>query len=140
MAVAAPYQLAHEYRRTQVETAPPTQLVVMLYDGAIRFLSLAREKMAARDLEARHTNLLKAQRIITELMSSLDREKGGEVAANLHRLYAFMLRQLVEANLRDRPQPIEDVLGMLRELRESWAEVDRAQQRQNEHRKDRHGT
>lgn len=129
MAVAPSYQNAAKYRQTQAETASPTQLVVMLYDGAIRFLCQAREKMGASDLEARHTLLLKSQKIIAELMSSLDMKQGGEVAANLQRLYGFMLQQLVEANLRDDPKPIEQVLTMLRELRASWAEVDR-QQRQ----------
>jgi len=122
-------QFAQAYQRAQAETASPIQLVIMLYDGAIRFLSLAREKMDARDLEARHTYLLKAQRVIAELLSSLDREKGGEVAENLGRLYYFMLQELVEANLKDQPQPIDTVIGMLRELRSSWAEVEKQQKR-----------
>lgn len=130
MAVAPSYQNAAKYRQTQAETASPTQLVVMLYDGAIRFLCQAREKMGPDDLEARHTLLLKSQKIIAELMSSLDMKQGGEVAANLQRLYGYMLQQLVEANLRDDPKPIEQVITMLRELRASWAEVDR-QQRQS---------
>src|SRR5579871_6648781 len=115
MAVASAYQNAERYRQSQVDTASPTQLVIMLYDGAIRFLSLARQKMGAGDLEARHRSLLNAQRIITELLSSLDMQQGGDVAVNLQRLYTFMLRQLVEANRYDRPQPIDTVIGMLRE-------------------------
>jgi len=124
MALAAPYQQnAAKYRQAQVETATPAQLLVMLYDGAIRFLSIAREKMESRDLESRHTNLIKAQKIIAELLSSLDMKRGGEVAANLQRVYTFMLQQLVEANINDKVAPIDEVLGMLRELRESWADV-----------------
>jgi flagellar protein FliS len=124
MAVAASYQQnAARYRQAQVETASPAQLLVMLYDGAIRFLSIAREKMESRDLESRHTNLIKAQKIIAELLSSLDMKRGGEVATNLQRVYTFMLQQLVEANLNDKIAPIDEVLGMLRELRESWADV-----------------
>jgi flagellar protein FliS len=123
MAVAASYQHAARYRQLQVETASPAQLLVMLYDGAIRFLTAALEKMASGELEPRHTNLIKAQKIITELLGSLNMKEGGEVSANLQRLYTYMLQQLVEANLHDQPRPIEEVVGMLRELRESWAAI-----------------
>jgi flagellar protein FliS len=126
---AASSQFTQAYQRARAETANPVQLVLMLYDGAIRFLSVAREKMTTEELEARHTNLLKAQRIIAELLASLDKENGGEVAANLSRLYTFMLQELVEANLHDRSEPIETVIGMLRELRGAWAEVE-SQQKQ----------
>ena len=131
MAVASAYQNAAKYRQTQVDTASPTQLVVMLYDGAIRFLSLARQKMGPGDLVARNTLLLKAQNIITHLISSLDIERGGDVAVNLQRLYTFMLLRIVEANVHDRTAPIDEVVGLLRELRESWVEVD-LQQKQAE--------
>jgi flagellar secretion chaperone FliS len=123
MAVAASYQNAARYRQAQVETASPAQLLVMLYDGAIRFLTIAREKMASGELEARHTNLIKAQKIIAELLCSLNLREGGEVAVNLQRVYTWMLQQLVDANMNDRRKPIDDVEGMLKELRESWAAV-----------------
>jgi flagellar secretion chaperone FliS len=128
MAPTASQQYAREYMRTQTETSSPTKLVVMLYDGAVRFLSLARDKMASGDLEARHTYLVKAQRILGELLSALDFEKGGEVAKNLQRIYTYMLQQLVDANLNDRVEPIDEVIRLLRDLRESWAEVDKAMQ------------
>ena len=132
MALAASYQRhARQYQRTQAETARPTQLVVMLYDGAIRFLVLSLEGMKQKNLDVRHANLVKAQNIIMELMSSLNREQGGEISVNLHRIYQFMLEQLVEANIYDREQPISTVLQMLRDLRESWVEVDRLQQKKN---------
>jgi flagellar protein FliS len=124
MAIAASYRFAREYQRSQVETSSPVRLVVMLYDGAIRFLSHARERMAEGKLEERHSNLIKAQNIIAELLSSLDIEQGGDVALNLKRVYTFMLQQLVEANLYDKMQPIDDVIRLLRELRESWIEID----------------
>lgn len=114
-----------QYQQSQVETASPTRLVVLLYDGAIRFCARAMEAMQARDYQEQNTNLLKAQRIIGELMSSLNKETGGEVAANLLRVYTYVLEQLVEANLHDRADLIEGVLGLLRELRETWAEIDR---------------
>lgn len=123
MAVAASYRHAARYRQSQVETASPAQLLLMLYDGAIRFLTIAREKMATGEIEPRHTNLLKTQSIIAELLSSLNMRKGGDLAVNLQRVYTYMLQQLVEANLRDDPKPIDNVLTMLCDLRDSWAVV-----------------
>ncbi len=125
MAMAATYRQGRDYMRSQVETASQTQLVLMLYDGAIRFLSLGREKMLQKDLEAKNTFLVKGQRIIGELMSALDHSQGGDVAANLHRLYAYMLQKIVEANLQDDPKMVGEVIDLLRELRASWEEVDR---------------
>jgi len=124
MALANNQALAYEYQRSQAQTASPLRLVLMLYDGAIRFLAVARDRMGARDIEGQHTHLVKAQRILAELLSSLDREHGGEVAANLHRLYLFMLQRLVQANLEDRQDLVDEVIRMLRELRESWAVVE----------------
>jgi flagellar protein FliS len=129
MTQASSQKLAQQYLRTQVESARPTQLVVMLYDGAIRFLTIAKEKMQACELESRHIHILKAQRILSELLGSLDVDNGGEVAANLRRLYAYMLNRTMEANVHDRMEPLDEVIGMLRDLRASWSELDQAQAR-----------
>lgn len=129
MTQASSQKLAQQYLRTQVESARPTQLVVMLYDGAIRFLTIAKEKMQAHEIEPKHIHILKAQKILSELLGSLDAENGGEVAANLRRLYAYMLNRTMEANVYDRTEPLDEVISMLRELRASWAELDQAQAR-----------
>src|SRR2546423_7811272 len=71
-----------QYQRAQVETASPVRLIILLYDGAIRFCMTGLDAMRRGDLESQHTHLLKAQRILAELMGSLDREAGGEVASN----------------------------------------------------------
>jgi flagellar protein FliS len=118
-------QLHQQYKRAQIETASPTQLIVLLYEGALRFCAQAREAMLARDLENQHTNLLKAQRILTELMGTLDRKAGGDIAENLFSLYLFMFDQLVHANLYDRVENINTVMKMLEDLHLSWLEVDR---------------
>jgi flagellar protein FliS len=114
-----------QYQQAQVETASPTRLVIMLYDGAIRFCMQAIEAMHAKDLEMQNNSLVKAQRIIGELMSALDRKAGGEVAENLFRVYVHLLELLVNANLHDQVQPVETVVHMLTELRESWIQVER---------------
>jgi len=108
-----------------VESARPTELVVLLYDGAIRFVTQARALMPDGDREARNTALVKAQRILGELLAALDRDSSEPVVTNLTRLYTYMLRLLVEANLNDRAEPLDEVASILRELREAWSEVDR---------------
>ncbi len=113
-------KVANAYQRTQVTNASPAQLVVLLYDGAVRSLEGAREMMRTGQIEARHKSILKAQRIVSELMATLNMEQGGEVAANLQRLYAYMLAKLVDANLKDSQTDLEEVIGHLTELRDSW--------------------
>jgi flagellar secretion chaperone FliS len=124
MAVAAPYRQGRDYMRSKVETASKTQLVMMLYDGAIRFLTIGREKMLAGDIEAQNSYICKAQRILGELISTLDHQAGGEIADNLNRLYIYMLQRLVEANVNDQPEAVEEAIELLRELRAGWEQVD----------------
>ncbi|MDM7461362.1 MAG: flagellar export chaperone FliS [bacterium] len=108
------------YLETAVETASPARLIVMLYDGAIRFVNEAAHAMRQRDYETQNTKLLRAQKILAELISSLDFDKGGEIAENLFRLYTYMYNQLVEANINDSVETLEHVTCLLTELREAW--------------------
>jgi flagellar protein FliS len=102
----------HErYLETAVETASPARLIVMLYDGAIRFINEATYAMQQRDYETQNAKLQRAQKILAELISSLDFDKGGEIAENLFRLYAYMYNQLVEANINDDTARLEHVVG-----------------------------
>ncbi|WP_324670195.1 flagellar export chaperone FliS [Geochorda subterranea] len=111
------------YRRQQVETASPAQLVVMLYDGCIRHCRAAQEAIAreGRDAAARH--LLKAQDIVSELMACLNLDAGGEIATRLLRLYEYMYRRLVLANVRKDASAVREVEGLLVGLRDAWAQV-----------------
>src|SRR4051794_32490327 len=97
------------YRQTQAQTAAPGELVVMLYRGAIRFVATAVEAIDKRDVEAAHTNLLKAQAIVAELLGTLDPERGGEIARNLASIYEYLNRRLMEANLRKDVVPAREV-------------------------------
>ncbi|BCW95204.1 MAG: flagellar export chaperone FliS [Fimbriimonadales bacterium] len=108
------------YLETAVETASPARLIVMLYDGAIRFINEAAHAMRQRDYETQNAKLQRAQKILAELISSLDFDKGGEIAENLFRLYTYMYNQLVEANINDNHERLEHVVGLLSELREAW--------------------
>jgi len=113
------------YRETQIRTASQGTLIVMLYDGAIRNISLALEslKEKPRKLDKISNYIIKAQDIITELIVSLDFEKGGEIAKNLFSLYVFMNRHLLDANITKKNKPLEDVKKLLADLREAWAGI-----------------
>jgi flagellar secretion chaperone FliS len=113
------------YRQTQAETASPGELVVMLYRGAIRFVARGVEAIEARDVQAAHNNMVRAQAIISELMGSLDLERGGELAQNLMQIYDYMQRRLIDANMRKDPVPAREVEHLLRELLPSWVEAAR---------------
>jgi len=97
----------------------------MLYDGAIRFMEAGKYGIEHKDLELQNQNLQKAQRIVMELMSCLDMDKGGEIAKNLLALYSYVLNELVEANVGDKIEPIDRCIKILCELRESWVEVEK---------------
>jgi flagellar protein FliS len=119
---------ARTYRANAILTASPGQLVLMLYDGALKALNLAREGFARpaedpRRIEAINAHLLKAQAIIGELQSGLNMEAGGEFARTMHRLYDYHNRRLFEANLRKQVEPVIEVERLVRELRDAWAQM-----------------
>lgn len=120
-------QLAKSYKSVAVTTAPPGQLVLMLYDGALRFMATARqgfgEENIGRRIETIHNNLIKAQNILRELQYSLDMKAGGEFSQRMFALYEFMTFQLQEANVKKQPEPIEVVERLLGEIRNAWAEM-----------------
>ena len=104
-------------------TATPERLVVMLYDGAIRFLHQAAAAMRAGDPVRAHDRLRRAEAIVDELNFTLDLDKGGEVAERLRGIYLFCKRHLLESNLRRDPAGIDSVAKLLGELRQSWDEL-----------------
>ena len=124
-----PYQ---KYKNTQVETADSGKLLLMLYDGAIKFAKSAKQAMKEEDYETVNNKLNRVQAIIAELHSTLDMEKGGEIAENLELLYDYMNRRLITANVDKTLEPLEEVLGMLEELRETWQQaVEKVKNNQN---------
>jgi flagellar secretion chaperone FliS len=108
------------YRQTQAQTAAPGELVVMLYQGAIRFVGAGIEAIGNKDVPTAHNSLIKAQAIISELAESLDVERGGDVARNLASIYEYLNRRLVEANLAKNVEPAREVQALLRELLPAW--------------------
>jgi len=116
------------YRTNAILTASPGHLVLMLYDGALKALNLAHEAFDhpgddLRRIETINQQLLKAQAIIGELQDGLNFEAGGEMAQTLNRLYDYHNRRLFEANIRKQVAPVIEVEGLLRELRDAWAEM-----------------
>ncbi|HOT27376.1 MAG TPA: flagellar export chaperone FliS [Candidatus Ozemobacteraceae bacterium] len=111
------------YRKTQIDTASPEALILMLYDGALRFIAQAEDAFLAKNNEQISNSLLRVQAIITELMTSLDKEKGGEIATNLERLYLFFLEKLTDSNLKKNPEPMRQVKPLIEDLRNTWAEA-----------------
>ncbi len=114
---------AQEYRKNAVLGASPAQLVVMLYDGALRFIEAGRAAMRAKDITRQNEALQRAQKIVSELLSTLDHDKGGEIATNLANLYYFVLSSLMEANIHDKEEPLDAASATLRELREAWVQI-----------------
>jgi flagellar protein FliS len=113
------------YKEIQIKTANQIKLIVMLYDGAIRHLNITLDCFAEkhRKFDVINNHVLAAQDIISELMASLDFDKGGTVAKNLYAIYHYMNRQLLEANLRKEDKPIREVKKLLSELRAAWDEI-----------------
>jgi len=111
------------YQETSVTTQGKGRLIVMLYDGAIKFLKMAIKEIEAQNPEAKGKYIGKAQDIINELNTILDMEAGGEVAMNLRKLYLFMGRHLTEANTKQGTQEIEEVIKLLEELNQSWKAI-----------------
>lgn len=120
-------QFAKSYQAVAVTTASPGNLVLMLFDGALRFLSTAligfqNEEIAKKNEEI-HNNLIKTQRILRELQCSLDLKLGGDFATTMYALYDFMIEELRKANMTKESGPIQTVERLLGEIREAWAQM-----------------
>lgn len=112
---------AARYRDAELLSATPGQLVVMLFDKMLLTLRRARTACDAKQIEVRCEQILRASDMVTELRVSLDREQGGQIAAQLDALYAYMLRELLEANRRNDGARLDVVTRMAAELREAFA-------------------
>ncbi len=111
------------YQRNKYETASPHRLVLLLYEGAITNLHLAKKALDALQYLEMNKKIQKTQEIICELMACLNEEQGGEIAENLKRLYLYMNDRLLVANLMKQGTTMEEVEGLLRELKASWEQI-----------------
>lgn len=111
------------YKETAVTTQSREKLVVMLYDGAIKFLKLAAKAIDDKNYEEKNVYIKKAMNIVSELNVVLDMNVGGEVAENLRKLYNFVLNHLREANFKCDKQRVEEVISILDTLNQGWKEI-----------------
>lgn len=115
--------LAYRYKEVAVKTANPLQLVVMLYDAAILSLQKARSHMERKDIEGRSKALNQCISIISELQACLNLKEGGEIASSLDRLYGYMKRRIIKANVDQSVQPLKEIEGLLENLCSAWREL-----------------
>lgn len=108
------------YLKNQIETASREQLLLMFYDGAIRFAKRALNAIDENNFEQRNYCINKTSAIITELSVSLDHDIGGQIAQNLEALYDYMLRELIKANNGNDAEPVKVVIALLADLQETW--------------------
>ncbi len=111
------------YLETQIQTASPDQLLLMLFDGAIRFSEQGKVLLLEKAFEQSNARLLRAQDIMLELMSALDTGIGEPIYGNLMGLYRFVWERLIDANVRRDAAPIDESLKILALLRETWGEA-----------------
>jgi flagellar protein FliS len=114
---------AGRYTQAQVTSVDQKQLLLLVFDGGLKFLGLAREALAAGDLVGFGTNLSRAQAIISELLSTLDHTAGGAIAADLTRLYEFMLLHLTDANAKRSVRHVDEVRRVFAIIAGAYREV-----------------
>lgn len=110
------------YQKNQITTISSGQLVLMLYEGACKFIGRALLAMEARDIPAAHRDLVRSQEIVAELMRGVNFEAGA-MAADFYDIYQFMYNQLIQANMKKDPRLAGAVLEMIDELREAWQQI-----------------
>lgn len=109
------------YKKNAVETASPARLTLMLYDGAVKFCNIALEGIDENDILKANTNIIKAEKIIVELRSTLDMKY--PVAKDFDRVYDYIYRRLVEANVKKDKEVLQEALKHIKTMRETWKEV-----------------
>ena len=116
---------AQAYTQTQVATTTSQkQLIVMAYDGILRFLNRAGESMTRQEIEAAEKDLVRARAVVEELAGTLNMDEGGIIARNLWNLYIFFMQKITEANLTKDPAHVEGILPSLKDLRDGWAQLE----------------
>ncbi len=112
-----------KYRSTRTTTVSPLQVLVQLYDGAIRFIRSAEEAIDKKDPAAKGVAISRAHAIVAELQATLDDSQAPELCAQLYSLYDFVLEQLTQANMKNDKDPLAGALNVLEELRAGWSEL-----------------
>jgi flagellar protein FliS len=118
-----PSRYHNAYKHNEVSTSSQGKLILMMYEGASKFTTMALKCMDEGDIAGKATYIRKTHDIVNELSVSLDLKKGGEVAARLETLYQFILRQLTLANIKSDRQALESILKVLDPLYDAWKQL-----------------
>ncbi len=123
-----------KYKQTSVLTASREQILLMLYEGAIKFTKIALRAMEEKKIAERGQNIMKAFDIVMELQATLDHKVGGELAAQLDQLYAFMMDQYTKANIKSDAEPLKGNIKILENLYDGWKQAIGKIKKENEQR------
>lgn len=115
------FNYAAAYQNNKIKTANKAELTLMLYDGAIKFCNKAKVAIEEGDIQESNNNIIKAENVIVELRTSLNKKY--PVAEDFERVYDYVYRRLIEANIHKDKEVLEDAIGIIREMRETWIEV-----------------
>ena len=118
--MANPYD---QYKKVQINTANSGQLIILMYEGAIKNLGTALEKFDPSTYDTVNSSIIKAQDIVTELMLSLNKEAGGDLALKLESIYMYINRRLLQANMEKNKNIISEVKSYLESLLEAWRSI-----------------
>src|SRR5574344_1911795 len=110
----------NQYKQNEIETATPEQILILLYDAAIRFLIKAKQAIEEKNIQETHNNIVACENIILEFMSTIDMKNGGDLDQRLYNLYDYFYNTLVEANMQKDMRKVNEVLTHLKGLRETW--------------------
>ena len=113
----------NEYRKNEISTSSQGKLIIMMYEGAVKFVKMAMEGLDNNDLSKKGIYINKTHDIINELSFALDMKKGGDVAIRLETLYQFILHQLTLANIKSDRKALESIINVLVPLHEAWTEL-----------------
>ena len=125
------YKASQQYAETKIQTDSSGDLVVMLYQGCVKFLRLSKKSIEDKNYQNANEYLIRSQDIIMELLTTLDAEKGGEVAQNLAALYEYNYRRLIKANMDKDTEIIDEVENIMLELLEAWKEAVKSDRKEN---------
>ncbi len=111
------------YQKTQVTTSSPEKILLMLYDGALNFTKIARDKMVKGDKPGKGKYISLAQAIVAELMNTLNHDIAPVIARDLERLYVYMIDEYVAANISNNPTHLDNVIRIMSKMRDTWVEA-----------------
>jgi flagellar protein FliS len=118
--MSSPY---NQYQKIQVTTSNPEKILIMLYDGAINFTRIAIDKLAKGDVAGKGMYIGKTHAIVAELMEALNHKVGGDISRQLQRLYIYLIDELVAANIKNKPEHLENAVRILTTMRDTWLQA-----------------